>query len=368
MGRKTTLPSLAAVLLLSPQLLSAHAVRPQRPLPARDTVSCSFSTAANSGQSCSSLAGDWGLSVAKFEELNPGVDCVNPLSSSEEYCVLGTVNTSSVSLASSTTTPPAATSPSSAKATAAPSSSYEPQQSGVAANCDAYCLVKSGDTCAAIEDKYGISASDFAKWNPSINSGMSGTNPHWPPSSGVSAAVSDANRGARSKECTNLLVGYYVCVDVKGHAASETAAGATPTPHQTGMAAGCDKFYKVVSGDTCDQISKAYHVSESDFISWNPAVGKDCGSLWVGDYVCVDVKGHIASKTTAGHGIATPTPYEPGMVSSCNKFFYVKSGDSCSEIAKAEGISVSDIESWNPKVGSRCTSLWADAYICVGVQ
>lgn len=34
-------------------------------------------------------------------------------------------------------------------------------------------------------------------------------------------------------------------------------AGATPTPVQPGMIAGCQKFYKVISGDTCQGIADA---------------------------------------------------------------------------------------------------------------
>lgn len=32
-------------------------------------------------------------------------------------------------------------------------------------------------------------------------------------------------------------------------------AGATPTPYQPGMIAGCQRFYKVISGDTCQKIA-----------------------------------------------------------------------------------------------------------------
>lgn len=133
------------------------------------------------------------------------------------------------------------------------------------------------------------------------------------------------------------------------------------------MASDCNKFDQVQSGDTCDAIASKHDISLSDFDSWNPAVGASCGSLWVGYYVCVDVVGHQPSQTTsAGNGVTTPTPYEPGMVKDCDRFYRVKSGDSCDSVASSQGVSTHDIESWNPHVGSDCSNLWLNDYIRVG--
>ncbi|KAI1104573.1 hypothetical protein F4804DRAFT_332111 [Jackrogersella minutella] len=68
---------------------------------------------------------------------------------------------------------------------------------------------------------------------------------------------------------------------------SRSAAGATPTPCQAGMVAGCRQFYSVVSGDYCQKIADAFSIALALFYGWNPAVGNDCKSLFVGYYVCV---------------------------------------------------------------------------------
>jgi len=54
------------------------------------------------------------------------------------------------------------------------------------------------------------------------------------------------------------------------------------------------------------------------------------------------------------------------MTTSCNKFYYVKSGDLCGDIASKNGISLADLYAWNPAVGDNCKSMWANAYLCVG--
>lgn len=56
---------------------------------------------------------------------------------------------------------------------------------------------------------------------------------------------------------------------------------ATPSPIQDDMVRNCDSFYMVKSGDTCDKISSGNGITSAQLISWNPAVGSNCGSLWL---------------------------------------------------------------------------------------
>ena len=152
----------------------------------RQQISCSYEYAASSGDTCQSVAADWGLTVQALESLNPGITCPD-LVAGQSYCVLGTVSSSgptvsSSSLATSTSTStisivpiPSTTSssshslsPSSSSSSSAP---YQPQQTGTAADCDQFYLVETGDSCGKIEAQFGISASEFLDWNPSVNSG-----------------------------------------------------------------------------------------------------------------------------------------------------------------------------------------------------
>lgn len=220
-----------------------------------------------------------------------------------------------------------------------------PTQTGMTANCNHFYKVKSGDTCSSITSAFGITLSQFYSWNKAVGS-----------------------------TCSALWVGYEVCVGVVGETSKPTSTKpgngiSTPTPTQKGMVSNCNKFYDVKSGDTCASIASSKRIPLSKFYAWNPAVGSSCGSLWKGYYVCVDIIGYTPPKTTSpGNGIATPTPYEPGMVGDCNAFYYVQSGDTCSKIASRKGITVAEIERWNPKVGSSCSDLWQKTYICVGVK
>lgn len=241
-------------------------------------------------------------------------------------------------------------------------STPSPIQTGMVSTCDEFYLVVSDDTCATIASEYGISLADFYAWNPAVGS-----------------------------SCAYLDLDDYVCVNVIGNTASSSAsvttttstsstAISTPSPIQTGMISTCDEFYMVVSGDSCSVISSDYDIFLTDFYAWNPAVGSSCAYLDVGDYVCVGVTGSgtttVAATTTTtttstttsiGTGVTTPSPIQTGMVTGCNAFYYVVSGDSCTSIATAEDVTVADLEEWNPAIGSECTDLWLETYICVGV-
>jgi hypothetical protein len=144
------------------------------------------------------------------------------------------------------------------------------------------------------------------------------------------------------------------------------------------MASNCNKFYLVESGDQCGTIAANEGITLTEFYSWNPAVGTNCEYLDLGDYVCVDVIGVTPSQTSTetmiptstvlGDGIPTPTPYQTGMVTNCDTFHLVVSGDECGDLATDYGISLTQFYNWNPAVGSSCQYLELGYYVCVGVE
>jgi LysM domain len=160
--------------------------------------------------------------------------------------------------------------------------------------------------------------------------------------------------------------------------ATTTSTGdgiSTPTPYQTGLASNCNSFHLVVSGDECDTIATEYGISLTQFYTWNPAVGSECQYLDLGDYVCVDVISvtptTVVTATTSSNpynGITTPTPYQTGMVTNCDAFHLVASGDQCGDLATEYDISLDQFYSWNPAVGSTCEYLDLGDYVCVGVE
>lgn len=130
-------------------------------------------------------------------------------------------------------------------------------------NCDAFYYVVSGDTCATIASKSGISVSQFVSWNPSVGNA-----------------------------CSGLWLDAYVCISIIGHEPAPIAPGngvATPTPIQDGMTKSCKTFHFVKSGETCAIIAAKYGITSTQFISWNPAVGPSCNGMWANTYACVAV-------------------------------------------------------------------------------
>lgn len=77
-----------------------------------------------------------------------------------------------------------------------------------------------------------------------------------------------------------------------------------------------------------------------------------CNNLLLGYYACVGAP-----------DAATPMP---GIVSGCNRYYQVVSGDSCDAIAQKSGVTVANFRRWNTAINAGCTNLWADALVCIG--
>ncbi|KAF7343614.1 hypothetical protein MSAN_01982000 [Mycena sanguinolenta] len=106
-------------------------------------------------------------------------------------------------------------------------------------SCSKSYTVVSGDTCAAIEAKTGVSDSQLHSLNPSINSG-----------------------------CTNLGIGQVLCLS-------------------SGTSSGCTSTYTVVSGDTCAAIEAKTGVSDSLLHAANPSINSGCTNLQIGQVLCL---------------------------------------------------------------------------------
>lgn len=69
--------------------------------------------------------------------------------------------------------------------------------------------------------------------------------------------------------------------------------------------------------------------------------------------------------TAPGNGITTPSPIQEGMVNNCNKFFFVEKGTSCSTVLSTNGLTIAQLYAMNPGIGSDCTGMWAQVYVCI---
>lgn len=221
-------------------------------------------------------------------------------------------------------------------------------------DCSWWIIATSTDTCAAIAGANGISVSDFELvYNPSVGTECT-------LNAGQSYCV-ERNYGVPPVTSTSTS---------SAPASTTTGNGiTTPTPTQPGMVSNCNKFDFVATGDSCSTVAARNGITVDQLSEWNSA-GPDCTALWGKVYVCVGVIGtsttSTTTSTTTGNGISTPTPTQPGMVSNCNKFDFVNTGDSCSVVATRNGITVDQLIEWN-SAGPDCTSLWGKVYVCVGV-
>jgi hypothetical protein len=71
--------------------------------------------------------------------------------------------------------------------------------------------------------------------------------------------------------------------------------------------------------------------------------------------------------TSAGNGIQTPQPTQPGMVTNCKKFHFVAPGVVCSQIISFQKIKLANFVKWNTGIGADCRNMWANTHVCVGV-
>jgi len=121
------------------------------------------------------------------------------------------------------------------------------------------------------------------------------------------------------------------------------------------------------AGDDCGTVESAYGLTHAQFLAWNPAVSADCTSgFWGGkssilsspipaslpsekrkvsefianthylDYgYCVGVASSatttISSSTVASttSSVPVPSPTQPGIISTCNKYAITQAGDWC---------------------------------------
>ncbi|KAK4064922.1 hypothetical protein Purlil1_14084 [Purpureocillium lilacinum] len=218
---------------------------------------------------------------------------------------------------------------------------------------------------------FGVPLDKFLRWNPSVTT--SGGNFLASRSYCVEASgePTSAITGTPTSTSTHLITTHSTTESVSTIVTTTTPSNGikTPLPTQPEIVGNCNKFYFVNQGENCDTIASKNGVPLNDFLTWNPKAGQKCTGLWADTYACVSVIGYKppATSTMPSNGVQTPVPTQPGMVSNCNKFVFVKTDDSCASIASKAAISTSDFLKWNPQVGGQCKGLWANAYACVGV-
>ncbi|KAK9439750.1 LysM domain-containing protein [Metarhizium brunneum] len=205
--------------------------------------------------------------------------------------------------------------------------------------------------CTEALDLFSVSLEDFVRWNPSVTS-----------------------------TCDNFLESRSFCMEASGEPVITTTSTSTepttttkpfngiqtPSPTQPDIIDSCNKFYWVNNGESCENVASKNGIPLQDFLAWNPKAGNQCYGLWANAYSCVSIIGYIPpTPSEPTNGVETPTPIQPGMVANCNKFYYIKSGDSCGSIASNSGISVSDLINWNPGAGDVYNDVLVRGGMCI---
>ncbi|KAK2029532.1 LysM domain-containing protein [Colletotrichum zoysiae] len=247
-----------------------------------------------------------------------------------------------------------------------PSLTYDPNTSSY---CTWWVDLTSAKSCSTLLSENTIDLVSFRRWNPSItDTCVLQTGHSYCVEAFFEPPVSTAGPATTSTSKTSSSV-------TRPSTTTTTSAGngvSTPAPTQAQIVDNCNKFYFVKSGESCSSVASANGVTLAQFLAWNPSAGSTCAGLWANAYACVGVIGGTTTTrppttTTTGNGIATPTPTQPNMVGNCDAFYRVVSGDTCAAIAGKSGISLSQFVQWNPSVGSSCSGLWLDAYVCISI-
>ncbi|KAL0950101.1 hypothetical protein HGRIS_010102 [Hohenbuehelia grisea] len=255
---------------------------------------------------------------------------------------------------------------------------------GAPTDCGRWYVVQPGEDCNTVVLSQGITMDDFKAANPQINA-----------------------------NCTNLwaVTAYCVYRVVKTPTPSNYAGA--PLNIAPGTTKNCYRYYTVVSGDTCSDISFTQVTNLTDLFRWNTGLNTQCTNLALGSAYCVwgDPVGAPTTTTTTidstappratmppttpgpddsqctwawctvtspspplasnpnvpsptSTGVPRPGNAAPQSTGSCKKWYTVVSGDFCSLICQNEGCTVPDLQKWNPDLGPNCVAQLGVAY-CV---
>ncbi|KAI0364298.1 hypothetical protein BV20DRAFT_1125711 [Pilatotrama ljubarskyi] len=249
-----------------------------------------------SGDSCGTIETTFSISLSDFRTWNPEVNaqCTN-IVLGLAYCVDG---------------PPPTSSP------IAPGT--------ITTGCDTYYTVQSGDTCAVMENQFGVTFDQIRQWNPEIDS-----------------------------NCANIQPGLGYCV------AGPAAGSGTITPSQ-----GCTAYYTVQPGDSCPVIEAQFDITFAEIQAWNPEINNDCSNILGGVQYCVAGPPPGTTSTTS----AAPAPTGSGTITpgqGCKEYYTVVSGDNCGTIDSKFGITLAQFIKWNPEINAQCTNLELGVEYCV---
>ncbi|XDG02515.1 hypothetical protein ABKA04_002130 [Annulohypoxylon sp. FPYF3050] len=343
-----------------------------------ETRECGGWYTVQTGDNCGVLSLAYSITLSDFFFLNPEVysNCTNLLLG-VAYCVfpVGDIATYSGYKPAPTmpiTVPPVTFSSvdtANPSTTNYPNAGYTFRQLPVALDTIQGCIYYANyndnttdaslNSCSYIAYAYGASFSDLLSWNPSLS--MNETECALQP--GYSYCVQKTNTTAYVPPDSN-------CVTVNA------------TEIQDGTASNCVCFTEVSGYDgtvgvDCASVADDASIELAQLTTWNSWLGSDCDTALFANLdendvraVCIGVNNTAPTATATNppstvSSTASMGPTQTGIVSNCQQFYTVQSGDSCAAIEGMFAISFADLYSWNPSIGSNCENLWLGYAYCV---
>ncbi|KAI5198887.1 hypothetical protein E4T38_07283 [Aureobasidium subglaciale] len=303
------------------------------------------------GDTCAHISVAKAISLDDFYFLNPEINsnctnlylnysyCVQPVGDISSYAGYGigavTSGVTEVSSTKVTGTPTAFdTLPDATMATlnVEPTSGYLfALANGTRGDCEEYTdNIYGAVDCAYINP--GVATTDLTSWNPSL--------------SPYSCTLVNETR-----YCTILGDAY-----VYANYTEDTPYTPGPANAAKSSTASCYSWYSVQSGDNCSSIEAEFGINLAQFYHWNPSINQDCTGLQEVAAYCV-----LGEDLPEG---SPPGPTQVGIASDCQDYYVVESGDGCQSIADASQITVTQLEAWNPAIGSDCKNLQPGYALC----
>ncbi|KFY95579.1 hypothetical protein V500_02715 [Pseudogymnoascus sp. VKM F-4518 (FW-2643)] len=347
-----------------------------------------------SADDCATIATEFGIGRDDFLFLNPEVweNCTN-LWKDYNYCVkpVGTITTYP-GHPESTSTIPFVDTPATTVLYVDPVGRFNknvtviPLANKTRLDCYDYIYIDNAAdmhsmSCWGLAMVYDVEPEELVLWNPSLEE------------NGTESASSDS---PYAYDC-QLAESVSYCVLLASPTTSSKSVLKTPSPRAVGEISNCTTWFQMQPDYTCRDVLVIHALTLKEFYTFNPSVGSGCGTMAAGTYYCVsnnadgsEPGGYFDPRatssgastatslgspttttkiptTTSSGGIATPTPTQTGIVEGCKEFYKAVANEGCSVIAEAQGIELANFYKWNPDVGTDCTNLWPDYYVCVKV-
>ncbi|CAI7592359.1 unnamed protein product [Penicillium pancosmium] len=233
-------------------------------------------------------------------------------------------------------------------------------------DCSFSTVPSTGDTCETFADSWGIAVDDLKSLNPDLDCSkfddgteycVSGeANDNEPTETTTTSTDPETTTGVTTSSSTKTT-----------EAPSTTSSASDHEPTQPGLSENCDKFHKVVDGDSCDAIEASAGITHSQFSEWNPYINDKCSNIWLDYYVCIHVPGATTTSAAPSPTDDGKPPTQSGIAANCDKFHKVSSGDQCDSIETEFKITHDQFIKWNPSISPGCTNLQLDYNVCVHV-